>query len=246
MGWSGALTGNSVTNTITMDSPKVINAVFGTQLNTAAAGNGSISVHPSAPLYPFGSTVRLTPMPNSGSYFGSWANAASGTSNPLSFTILNQNPTVAAFFAALQTNQVALTVLSDCGGQVSITPSTNRYSLGATAVLLPVPHLGQRFIGWSGHADGADDPLSLLLDSSKVVTAHFTRTPSLTISLGSGQAAQLNAYGVVGDAYRIESSVDLLSWETLSILTNVFGAVTAWDPISTDVPRRMYRAVVLE
>ena len=65
-----------------------------------------------------------------------------------------------------------LTVLA-VNGTVSRQPDLSSYALGSTVILTPLPASGYAFIGWSGQADGLDNPLSLLMDAHKNITARF-------------------------------------------------------------------------
>jgi hypothetical protein len=56
-----------------------------------------------------------------------------------------------------------------------------------------------------------------------------------------GFAAWLNA--PVAGTYRVETSGDLRTWETLVTLTNVSGRVRVVDPAATSAAQRFYRAV---
>jgi hypothetical protein len=246
MGWSGAMSGTNATNTVVMDGDRHVEAVFGTALNTTVAGKGTVSVYPSAALYPYGSKVRVSAVPDQGSYFGVWGNAGSGNQNPLSFFVTSTNPSISALFAALPANQAALTVLLDGGGVVSANPLANKYPLGSATVLTAVPGTGQQFLGWSGDINGVANPLSLTMDTSKVVTAHFSRAPSLGITALYGGQFQVSLTGVPGNAYRIEGSQDLSAWTALTTLTNYFDTAVFFDPESERLRYRMYRAVLAQ
>lgn len=174
IGWSGDATGTNPTNNITMNGDKNVQAVFGTTLSTTVAGSGALLAYPIAPLYAYGATVQITPVPNPGNYFGLWGNAASGNQNPLYFAVTTANPTVSSLFAALPVNQVALTVIYGAGGYVAVNPSANKYPVGNTNVLTAVPDIGQQFVGWSGDVNSTANPPSLVMNTSKVVTANFT------------------------------------------------------------------------
>jgi hypothetical protein len=56
-----------------------------------------------------------------------------------------------------------------------------------------------------------------------------------------GFEAWLNA--PVAGTYRVETSGDLRTWETLVTLTNVTGRVRVVDPAATSAAQRFYRAV---
>src|SRR5207245_1135840 len=105
----------------------------------------------------------LTGVPQTGSYFGSWGNAASGNSNPLYFFVTNANPTVSSIFGPTPSGQAALTVLITGQGVVNVNPRANIYSTTQTVTLMAVPDSGQSFLGWSGDAAGTANPLSILM-----------------------------------------------------------------------------------
>jgi len=207
-------------------------------------GSGSVARSPSAPLYPYGTTVRLTPMPQAGSYFALWGNAAGGTDNPLDFIVTNANSTVTAVFAALPGGQHALTVLADGFGHVSASPRVNRYGTGASVTLTALPDAGQDFVGWTGDSGGAANPLNLTMNSSKVITAQFTRRPKLALWTCGGTldvaSVPLQLSGEFDGQYVIESSVDLRQWNPLAWVTNLFGTVQVND--TTGGAWKFYRA----
>ena len=112
--WLGDATGTNPVATVDMSRNRCVQAVFGTSLTNTVVGSGSVVRSPDVPLYPHGTTVRLTAVPQPGNYFAFWGNAASGTNNPLNFTVTDANPTVTAVFAALGGSETrALTVLAD-------------------------------------------------------------------------------------------------------------------------------------
>lgn len=243
MGWSGALSGNDPTNIIIMDQDKSVSAMFGTTLGTTTVGNGTVSVFPVFPLYPYGCTLDLTATPGTSNYFGLWGNAASGNQNPLSYTVTSSNPTISALFAALPTNQAALTILSEGGGVVEVTPFANKYQIGSTNALTAHPDWNQQFLGWSGDVTGNQNPLSLVMNTSKVVTAHFSRTPFMNME-NYGSSLEFWIWGTPKYVYQIEASTNLAMWTPVFSATNYFGeAMHFSDPSIQYLPYRMYRAV---
>ena len=64
--WLGDATGTNPVVNLSMTRNKTVQAVFGTTLNTTAAGSGSIVVSPVSPWYPYGSQVRCTAVPTDG------------------------------------------------------------------------------------------------------------------------------------------------------------------------------------
>jgi hypothetical protein len=58
-------------------------------------------------------------------------------------------------------------------GKVAVTPEQTAFDKGQTVTLKAVPAAGYAFAGWSGDAEGFDNPLTLLMDSDKSVLASF-------------------------------------------------------------------------
>jgi alpha-tubulin suppressor-like RCC1 family protein len=245
--WRGDATGTNPTVSITMKQDKTVRAVFGTRLDTLAAGGGAVAVSPQAPWYPWGTEMRLTAVPHPGNYFAYWGAAASGAQNPLRFVVTNAGPTVAAVFATLGSSQYcSLAVVSEGLGEATVTPSLNRYPLNSPIVVRAVPEPGQLFLGWSGAATGFNNPLTITLKSNEVIRAAFSQRPHLTgESLGdsSGQDRfRLTLTSEWGVPYRIDWTTNLIQWHTLTTGINQFGTAEYTDTIVTDANHRLYRA----
>jgi uncharacterized repeat protein (TIGR02543 family) len=58
-------------------------------------------------------------------------------------------------------------------GSVTKTPDLVQYDSGRTVQLTPVGATGYHFVNWTGDATGADDPLSIIMDSNKTINASF-------------------------------------------------------------------------
>lgn len=117
--------------------------------------------------------------------------------------------------------------------------------------LTVLPDAGQSFLGWSGDASGTPNPLTVVVNSSKVITAQFTKRPRLASfpggSVPNGEEFQLLVTGEFGGRYSIESTTNLApavpAWEPLATLTNTFGSVQFNDPSPTNRLQRFYRAI---
>jgi hypothetical protein len=247
--WLGDSTDTNPIATVTVTRPLSLQAIFGTTLGTTAAGGGSVSVNPASSLYPYGTTVLLSAIPQSGNYFAIWGNAASGNLNPLPFVVTNANRTVSSLFTSLGSGQAALTVVPVGRGWVSVNPRANVYNVGQVVSVTATPQPGQSFNGWSGDADGSQNPLSVTLDQSKAIYANFTRKPALAVrSSIQGIKAEGVSLTITGDfaaQYRIESSSNLVDWAALGIVTNDYGTSQFFDSGATNSPLRFYRVFVL-
>jgi hypothetical protein len=175
--WEGAVTNISNPLNLTMDSSKTIRAIFATSITTNPPSGGAIALSPPEGPYAYGSTVRLIGVPNSTKRFNRWFNNLSGpTDNPLDFVVLSNSPSITAFFAGLPANNFTLTTLLDGFGTVTRSPNANAYASNTTVQVTAIPDAGYLFMGWSGDANGAQNPLSIALNSNKVITAAFSST----------------------------------------------------------------------
>jgi hypothetical protein len=201
LGWGGDLSGTNSTITFPMDSHMNIAAIFGTPLTATVLGGtnfGSLSVDPVTNRYPFGSIPRLSVVPAPGKYFVSWGlsgtNINSLTNNPLDWPMTVSAPSFIARLASLPTNTFSLTTLVSGNGSVNRSTYASYYASGTSVTLTAVENGGQHFLGWSGDASGTQNPLPVLMDSSKVITASFAIVPPLfTFSSATYQANETDA-----------------------------------------------------
>jgi len=246
--WLGDTSGTNSTANISMERDKSIYAVFGTTLSTTVAGSGQILLSPPGSLYAYGRTVRLTAVPQSGSYFGFWGNAATGNTNPLYFTVTIPTPTISSIFGTNAANQAALTVLINGNGRVKLSPQGNVFSTIQTVTLTGIPDSGGNFQNWSGDASGVQNPLNLSMNQSKVVTANFSGGPSLKIKTpqGDGLGPAGFRFTLSSDPdsiYEIFASTNLSNWQSLGRRTNTFGETQVTDISATNSTHKFYKAL---
>jgi alpha-tubulin suppressor-like RCC1 family protein len=248
--WRGDAATTNISTVLSMTRDQEVRAVFGTSLQTMTVGNGSIVVSPLSDFYPYGSTVRLTAVPRAGNYFAYWGSDVNGTNSFVEFTVTNPEPKIVAVFALLGGAPMdSLTTIPSGRGQALVSPSGNRFPHGSTVVIQAVAEPGQDFQGWSGGADGNQNPLTVTLTSNAVITANFTARPWLA---GEARPEVLSQDGfrlyLTGEwrvGYRIDWSTNLTEWTPLTILTNRFGAAQYTDAAGTNQPMRFYRAAGL-
>jgi len=183
-GWSGNATGSTNPLTITMDGNKNITANFTTSTHTLTvnATNGTVTKNPNQANYNYGSLVQLTATPNTGYTFSGWSGDASGTTNPLTIT-MNGNKNITANFII---NTYALTI-NAINGTVTKNPDQVNYNYGAVVQLTATPSIGYTFTGWSGNATGSANPLTIIMDGNKNITANFTiNSYTLTVTSLNG------------------------------------------------------------
>ncbi len=90
--------------------------------------------------------------------------------------------TDSAFIAYFKT-QYAITGTPSPANAGTISPSGRRfYTEGDTIQLLATPNTGYVFTGWTGAVTSSSNPLSLIVDGTKSVTANFTAAVRVTIT----------------------------------------------------------------
>ena len=75
--------------------------------------------------------------------------------------------------APLGASEGTLDVQTVGAGTVTVDPVQGLYAFGETVTLTATPDVGQVFAGWGGDISGLENPVQLLMDSSKTVTAAF-------------------------------------------------------------------------
>ncbi|HSO88074.1 MAG TPA: Ig-like domain-containing protein, partial [Draconibacterium sp.] len=140
-------------------------------LNVTAV-NGTVLKVPVKTAYNSGDVVVLTATPETGFTFTGWTGDATGSQNPLSVT-MNANKNITANFTENLPNTFTLNVTA-FNGSVLKDPNLNAYNNGDIVLLTATPNSGYTFTGWSGDANGSQNPLSVTMNDNKNITANFT------------------------------------------------------------------------
>ncbi len=241
--WLGDAFGTNSQVTLHMARNKTVQAIFGTQLSYTSP----ILASPQTPPYPYGTGVKFTAIPPAGTYFTYWTGDASGTNNPTFFTVTNPTLSISCQLGTLSSGETSLTVIENGKGQVALLPPKYRYYISETANLIPIPDPGQDFIGWSGDATGAQNPLLVSMAQSRVITANFTKRPSLRADTPLegfvDGGFRLTLTGEFGTNYAILGSTNLADWTLVGTVANTYGTAQITDPAATNLFRRFYRAL---
>jgi len=178
--WSGALSGNTNPESITIDADKVVTATFTLNtytlmVNYAGNGSGSVAITYLGTLvlppstYAHGTVVTLTASANTGSFFVGWSGNLTGTTNPITFT-MDADKVITATFTQ---NEYTLTVNTVGSGSVTEDPNQSTYHYGDVVTLTATPATGWAFTVWSGSLTGGTNPATITIDGNKTVTATF-------------------------------------------------------------------------
>jgi len=171
--WTGSLAGNTNPTSLVIEADKTVAAIFAprTYSLTVTAVDGSVTKNPEKASYNHGETVVLEAVPNTEYRFSKWTGDLSGTTNPVAL-VIKADTTVSASFV-LKT--YTLTVAAG-DGSVRKIPSRADYNRGETVILEAVPNTGYSFMNWSGDLTGNTNPVTLVMNSDKSVTAGFALT----------------------------------------------------------------------
>jgi len=172
--WEGDASGTSLTQQVTMDQARSVQAIFGTFVTTPPLEGGSVLNWPSSGPYPFASRLRISAIPSNGWYFIQWVEPAAGQMvSPLIFEVTNAFPTVRAVFGSLPNSTTfALTTLVNGNGVVTKSPQQPNYPKNFPVTLTAAP--AATFLGWSGDESGTNPVLTVSMDTNKTITANFT------------------------------------------------------------------------
>jgi hypothetical protein len=198
--WTGDLTGSDDPGSIVMDGPKAVTAVFRNvsepvlTLIADPANGGTITKSPNQVSYAVGSTVELTAVASACYQFVGWVgNVANTSANPTTI-VMNQDETVTAQFAQLDTYNLTVNVdPSDIGADVQLS-ETGPYCAGTVVTLQALAAADNRykFAGWQGDvADPTSATTTIVMNADKSVTAFYSLTPPPIVTAVEPAAAWL-------------------------------------------------------
>ncbi|MCW3092692.1 MAG: cell wall/surface repeat protein [Ferruginibacter sp.] len=138
--------------------------------------------------YTSGTSVVITATPSAGYTFVNWTENGNILSTSSTYTFpLMSNKTLVANFAL---NTYTLNVIAT-NGIVAKNPNQVTYTYGTPVQLTATPNAGYTFSSWSGDASGSANPLLVIMNGNKNITANFTLLPSTFM----GTAFNFGAFG---------------------------------------------------
>jgi len=192
VGWTGDATGSVSPTTVLMDGDKSVTATFAINqytFNVTIVGDGTVTKNPDQAIYDWSTLVQLTAVPAPGWHFTGWSGSLGGNFNPVN-VLMDANKNITATFVQ---DEYFLTVDVVGNGVVDYPAPGTVFHYGDYASITALPLAGWSFSGWSGDASGTTNPLLLLMDGNKSVTATFAATlytVNVTI-VGSGTVAKI-------------------------------------------------------
>ena len=228
--WTGDASGSANPLSVTMNANKTITGNFTLNAYTlnVTSTNGSVVKNPSQATYNHGTSVQLTATPNTGYTFTSWSGDATGSTNPLTVSMTSNKNITANYTAVAGSFILNVTAVN---GTVVKNPDLVGYVSGASVQLTATPSSGYTFTSWSGDATGSVNPVTVVMNSNKNVTANFTATPPQgpgTINLGG--AAIYTILSKTGISTTVGSSVTGNIGVSPAAATGITGFGLIMDP----------------
>ncbi|MEF8874652.1 MAG: PQQ-binding-like beta-propeller repeat protein, partial [Candidatus Thermoplasmatota archaeon] len=170
--WSGTnKTGEQIT--ITMDSDKVITAVFEEiewyNLTVNIEGEGEVTIDPDQTEFEDGTEVNLTAEPAENWEFVTWSGDYGSTEEEITIT-MDSDMEITATFRKLP---YELTVNIEGEGEVEIDPDQTEYEEGTEVNLTALPADGWKFKAWTGDYGSTEEEITITMDSDMEITANF-------------------------------------------------------------------------
>lgn len=228
--WTGDATGSANPLSVTMNANKTITGNFTLNAYTlnVTSTNGSVVKNPSQTTYNHGTSVQLTATANTGYTFTSWSGDASGSANPITVSMTSNKNITANYTAVVGSFTLNVTAIN---GTVAKNPDLVGYVSGASVQLTATPNSGYTFTSWSGDATGSVNPVTVVMNSNKNVTANFTAIPPQgpgTINLGG--AAIYTILSKTGISTTVGSSVTGNIGVSPAAATGITGFGLIMDP----------------
>jgi len=210
-GFSGALTGTTNPQNLTLNANSTVAAAF-TQtsypVNVTIVGPGTVGLNPSGGSYASGTQVTVTATPNSGAFFSSFSGALTGATNPQTLTVGTSNNNLTATFSNATITEDAVSHSASTGASASTLTWQHTLGSGASrAIVIAV-----------GEADAVASP-----DQYAVVTSvtfngvYATPIPNSIVYGGTSGMVQTQLF------YLLES--ELPAAGTYTIQVNLAGSI---------------------
>jgi hypothetical protein len=226
--WYGPTTLVATTHGRGMFTANVAPTAFRLAVGKAGAGTGPVTSNPAgiacgsacSDYFPAGASVTLTATPNSGSVFGGWSGACSGTSANCVVAMDAVRNVTATFHVGYA---LTVTKAGEGSGPVTSSPAglacgstcSKLFAAGTVVTLTATPNTGSVFSGWSGACTGTA-PCVVTMSAARSVTATFGKGYSLNVAkAGTGNGpvssnpAGISCGSICSKAFAAGSSVTL-------------------------------------
>ncbi|GAI22351.1 unnamed protein product, partial [marine sediment metagenome] len=194
---------------VLMDSDHTLYTVFVAipppqdTLTISSTTGGTTDPAPGARLYPVGTVVGVTAIPDAGYLFDHWVlDGTARTENPIN-VLIGRDHTLHAVFVAIPPPEYTLTISATAGGTTYPAPGSYLHLEGSVAMVIAYPEKGYLFDHWliDGVTRETENPISLLMDKDHTLHAVFVEAPPVPPPKINMLALGLGVAGMVGIAY---------------------------------------------
>jgi hypothetical protein len=195
--WGGDLTGDENPTTITMDANKLVYANFVSTERHALVADvdpsaaGTVTLEPEQPGegYVLNETVAVTAVAGEGYVFDHWGGDLADDENPATI-VMDGDKLAHAYFVTLSRYALNVDAYPSAAGAVNLEPVQpgEGYIENEQVTLTAVATQGYRFNHWEEDLTGSTSPASLIMDSSKTVTAVFDAYYPLSVIVDPADA----------------------------------------------------------
>src|SRR5208283_2680155 len=106
--------------------------------------------------------------------------------------------------------QYMLTINESGNGSVTLNPNLTLVDSGTTLQLTATPSSGYSFSSWTGDASGSSNPLSVVMNGNKTITATFIQN-TFTITATAGLNGSISPNGTVNVNYGVNQIFTITS-----------------------------------
>ncbi len=138
------------------------------------------TVTPSSGKFNENEQVSIKASPSPEYVFSDWTGSNSSQSNPIN-VIMNSDKSLIANF-----NKRTYPLTINIEGEGTVSETSQSFESGSEVTLTAIPDQGWKFVEWKGEITSTDNPLTIVVNSSKEITAVFEKLNLLSLII-SGQ-----------------------------------------------------------
>ncbi len=142
--------------------------VLNIDIDPVAGGN--VVMNPPGGHYLEGTVITLTGSPSAGYAFTGWTGDLATTISPGTI-MMDSDKNITAHFTGYTLD---ITIDPPAGGNVTLDPPGGLYPPGTVVTLTGSPSAGYAFTEWTGDLATPSNPATIMMNTNKTVTAHFT------------------------------------------------------------------------
>lgn len=157
-------------------------------LDVSSESGGYTNPSEGTHTYEAGETVVAVATPNSGYMFAGWTGDVTKPDDTIKIT-MDSDKSIKATFEKEPT-KYSLSVSPDPSDAGRVDPSSGTYVEGENATVEAFPAEGWKFDYWSGNTSGTSNPITVVMDSDKSITANFRKLASGYFTLNGIQLSE--------------------------------------------------------